>query len=298
MKYLDLCFFIVFTELFDWQLVEIITPCDEDGTPFLVQQVVCCPNGDIVAVENGIAHATYPFSQICVLDRASGKTTRRQFQKQTNTVTISKEGHIVQVCRRVVNILDKNLDHIRQFSVPSVENTNVRYKVLCASVDWNDRIVFYDKGQRVWVHSFSTGQLIKSFQMERQILTNSSQSMALNNNNQILVHVYPQGNIYSTVIAIDYTGKEVFTFTPTIDEDLKNRWVWAQGIVCDEYNNIYVGLRVMGTDNSGHIHKYSPTGRFIACIVRGLYMIKKLDIATDGSLVVADWRAIRIYKVQ
>lgn len=293
-----MCYLIDFTELFDWRLVETITPCEEDGMPFLVQQVVCCPNGDIVAVENGIAHATYPFSQICILDRANGKTTRRQFQKRTNAVAVSKEGYIVQVCRRVVNILDKNLNHIRHFSVPSVENTSVRYKILSGSVDCNDRIFFYDKGQRVWVHSFSTGQLITSFQMERKILTNSGQAIALNSNDQILVHLSPQGETYSKVIVIDYTGKEVFTIAPTVDEDLTRRWVWAQGVVCDEYNNIYVGLRVMGLDNSSHIHKYSPTGRFIGCIVRGLYMIKKLDFAKDGSLVVADWKAIHIYKVQ
>ena len=81
---------------------------------------------------------------------------------------------------------------------------------------------------------------------------------------------------------------------PIVDENVTNRWVLPQGIVCDAYDNIYVAMRLLGENNTGHIHKYSSTGEFLGCIVKGLYSLQDMEITTDGSLIVANWNSILI----
>ena len=132
--------------------------------------------------------------------------------------------------------------------------------------------------------------------------------IAVNSQKQIIYCSHEIGTVYSKVVAIDYSGDEVFSFTPRIDEDVTGKlwttgivsskiWEEIDGIVCDEFDNIYLAMSVIGIDNTGHIHKYNSRGKFLHCVARGLYDPCDVAIARDdGALVVANDRSILFYK--
>ena len=120
-------------------------------------------------------------------------------------------------------------------------------------------------------------------------------NMVVNSRNQILLHVLPSSSVYSKIVAIDYSGNEVFSFTPWIDEDVTRKGVWSGGIVCDDEDYIYIAMCVAGRENTGHIHKYSPTGGFLQCIAQGLYWPFDLSFSPDGSLMIANANSVLKY---
>ena len=104
---------------------------------------------------------------------------------------------------------------------------------------------------------------------------------------------------------MDYSGNELYHFIPMIDEDISKGCVCPGEIVCDSDDNVFIASFVleqsntgqwMSKWNTGHIHKYSPTGAFLQCIDRGLCRPSGLSMAPDGSsIAVANLNTIVTY---
>ena len=58
----------------------------------------------------------------------------------------------------------------------------------------------------------------------------------------------------------------------------------------------YSGL--IGLPNTGHIHRYSSTGEFQQCIIRGLHSPHDLAMTSDGALVIANGNSVLKYCIE
>ena len=288
------------TELFEWHLKTVIKAEQHEGKPLLITKIACCPNGEIAATES-----TATYKRITILtpdhDAEDVQTYRRRVFRETDDeirtkdLLVSKEGHVIQVQTDRVAIFDRNLKQIQEFSVQSAGNDPNEVYLLSGTIDRKDNLLLYDR-QRVIIHKLPSGKLVNTLRLKLTIGSDSSVFMTRNHENHILFHhFYSSRLVYSQVVAVDQEGNEVFSFSPRIDENITNKWVWAEGIACDAYGNIYVGMRVLGEGATGHIHKYDPTGAFIGCLIKGLNKLSGLGITPNGSLVITDLDSIRIY---
>ena len=149
---------------------------------------------------------------------------------------------------------------------------------------------------RVTIHNLPPSKLVNTQGLKLTIGSSSSVFMTRNHEIHILFHhFYSSRLVYSQVVAVDQEGDEVFSSSPRIDENITNKWAWAEGVACDAYGNMYVGMRVLGDGAARHIHKYDSTGAFIGCLIKGLNKLSGLGIAPNGSLVITDLDSIRFY---
>ena len=221
----------------------------------------------------------------------------REFDDEirTKSLLISKEGHVIQVQINRVAVFDRNLKQIQEFAVqPPDKNTN-EVHLRSGAIDKKGNLLLYDRGS-VTVHELPSGKLVNTLGLKQSIGSDSSLFMTENHEDHILFHHFSSSRlVYSQVVVVDQEGNEVFSFSPQIDEDITNKWVWPEGIACDAYGNIYVGMRVLGDGATGHIHKYGPTGAFIGCLIKGLHQLSGLAIASNGSLLITGMDSIRMY---
>ena len=206
----------------------------------------------------------------------------------------------------VVKLFDKDLKQTESFStLPAAESSTAQ--LTCIATDANDNVFVYnrkkgiitvhgrDRDDRVYVQN----KVFKiEFDTDSLHETSAEASMVVNSKSQILLHFLPRGSKYSKVLALDTSGKEVFSFTPKFDEILYGNTVYPCGIECDVYDTIYVALRASNKNYSGHIYRYSPVGELIDCIAEGLYRPSDLSLTkdkSDQSLIVANWFSILVY---
>ena len=162
------------------------------------------------------------------------------------------------------------------------------------AVNRDQHVLLGDPGNKIMTfHTCPDGQLIKTNKYDVGPVSDYG-SIVVNSKNQILHRFRPRDSVYSKVIASDDSGKQVFAFTPRIDEDMAGAYVCPVGIVCDTYDNIYVAMYA----DTGHVHKYSPTGTFLGCLAKGLPSPWDLSITHDDtSLVVANYNSILILPI-
>ncbi|XP_072023257.1 uncharacterized protein, partial [Amphiura filiformis] len=202
-------------------------------------------------------------------------------------ICVSPQGDILVVgygCK-FIHVFDKQGKYFHCFNtLAQGEDENTHVDLQCIAIDREGNVLVGDRARDIiTIHTYPDGRVVKEIKCSIAI----DRSMVVNNKNQILTHSDTSGSVYSRVVAIDYSGNEVFSFTPKIDEDVTGRVVWSRGIECDDEDNIYVAMMVSNRNNTGHIHAYSPTGTFLQCIAKGLYYPWDLSMTPDGSLVLA-----------
>ncbi|XP_072036484.1 mitogen-activated protein kinase kinase kinase 21-like [Amphiura filiformis] len=262
------------------------------------KRIACCPNGDVVIGA---------LSKVYILSGESNQTARVTCIIQVTptiwSIAVSPQGHIITVDgSRKVKVFDKRGEVLHDIStLMGDEDLRSQVEPTCIAVDKEGRILVADSWKDVLtVHSFPGGEVMSK--IKRRIHSIHS-TIAVNSRSQILHHFRSTGSVYSQVAAIDYSGHEVFSFIPKIDEELTTgKKVRPRGIVCDAYDNIYIIVKVVvgfvSFENTGHLHKYSPTGGFLGCLAKGLYKPCGLAITTDGSaLKIADHNSILTYNL-
>ena len=254
--------------------------------------IACCPNGDVVV------HGFY--FHLYILDsEGNNKMSFASTGKDPNkcyvaAVAVSPLGYILLVNNfKWVFVFDLDYKYLHCFdTLTPDDNPNTGVDLWCITVDKSGQVLVGDRWRDIiTIHSCPDGKVVSKVKC-----TLGRPSMVVNSKNQILFHTLPSfPSEYSKVVAIDYLGNEVFSFTPRIDKDVPGEHVWQGGIVCDEEDYIYIVMKVSGTENTGHIHKYSPTGGFVQCIAQGLYSPYDLSFSPDGSLAVANNNTILQY---
>ncbi|XP_072043655.1 uncharacterized protein [Amphiura filiformis] len=265
-----------------WTQVRTVFPYYQN-TFLRVLKISCFPNGDMVIGGNlqgqlYIIDANGQFKMKLIVPEADTK-------KHIGTVcsiAVSSQGHVLAADdTRYVKIFDCNGKYLHNLTTPTSD----------IAIDKKGHIVVGDM-----VYTCPEGKLINTLNCYGE------RHMAVNSRNQILFNYFAAKSAYDKVVVIDYSGKEVITFVPRIDEDVAGNLVIIRGIKCDLEDNIYLAMSVRRNyeviRGTGHIHRYSPTGKFIRCIACGLGNPSDIAMSFDGSLVVANFDSILVYNLK
>ena len=264
-----------------------------DGRQLSVTHISCSPDGDMVVSSHD--------DKIYILNSEGAVKTQLttpeiHTKKQigsVRSVCLSPQGYIVIVdYTSHAKVFTPKGQYIQCLDTVALNEVSSPPWVRCGAIDLQDNLVVGDSLENcinVTARTFPEGKLVRRIKCKQQDTIGRHPSMVVNSHNQILVHSYLPGSVYTHVVAIDYTGNVVFSFTPQIDTNDTDR-VWPGGIACDENDNIYVAMTA--PSNGGHVHAYSPRGGFQTCISDGLYKPSDLSVTPDGKILVADFQSI------
>ena len=285
-----LCLFLLFhqhTALGEWSLKREI-----EGLTVQATSIVCCTNGDMVVAGT---------DDVSIVDsngkyKTKLKSTDTEPNKQIGCirgVAVSPLGYILIIGEKGLWVFDLQCKYLHCFNTLTPDDDpKINVDLKCIAVDREGQVLAGDRGREIiTVHTCPDGKMVRKVKCTIGYNT----SMVVNSKNQILLHFSTSGSVHSTVVAIDYSGNEVFSFAPKIDEAVTGRKIWSGGIVCDTADNIYIVICVIGRPDTGHIHKYTPTGAFLQCIAQGLYKPYDLSISNDDTLMIAKRNSILKY---
>ncbi|XP_071786991.1 tripartite motif-containing protein 2-like [Asterias amurensis] len=145
-----------------------------------------------------------------------------------------------------------------------------------------DTIMVGDVGRSVITkHRSSDGSLIDTVSVQTQ-----PWYLAIDSKDRVVV----SGGDRQQVDIVGLTGTTLFSINPNINSrQVKS----CRGVCCDSsaiYIAVWSGL------NTGHIHQYDTQGRFLSCIVQGLYSPCGISLTSDcQQLAVADMISVKIY---
>ncbi|XP_072045000.1 uncharacterized protein [Amphiura filiformis] len=280
-----------------WSLDREIHP-EHEGKQLGCDHIACCPNGDMVMSYLNQLYLLDGDGK-CKMELMSTETDSSKHIGRVYNICVSPTGYVFVVSEfcRFIHVFSAEGQYLHCFTPDEDPNTSSKWK--CLAIYKEGRLLVSDRERGyITIHRCPDGRVLNKIKCS----IGYRPSTVVNSKNQILIHCLPPGSEYSKVVAIDDSGNEVFSFIPKIDEDMAGGHVVPLGIVCDEKDYIYVAmLRVAKSatvDNTGHIHRYSPTGTFLQSIARGLYNPSDLSIAPDGSLVVADETSILKYTLK
>ncbi|XP_072021287.1 uncharacterized protein [Amphiura filiformis] len=279
-----------------WSLEREFHP-EHQGKQLQCHRIACCPNGDMVVSDWDKLYLLDGDGEYKMQLRSTETDSDRKIGKYICNICVSPLGYIcvASVSCRFVHVFTVEGKYLHCFTPDDDSNTSAWWK--CLAVDREGHLLVGDRETNtITIHTCPDGRLVNKIKYS----IGYNVSMVVNSKNQILIYSVSSGSVYSKVVAIDYSGNEVFSFTPKIDEDVSGRKAVSYGIVCDDSDNIYVAMLIVVMFehlqsiyiNTGHIHKYSPTGEFLQCMVRGLHCLSDLSMAPDGSLVVANRKSI------
>ncbi len=223
--------------------------------------------------------------------------TAKKWTHFITSVSISPQGHVyIAECHSyLIRVFSESGAYLHNFSTLRKGDPSTPANPIGTIIDREGNLLVIDRIHGITIHTCPSGEIIGHIQYKvyaRYVRI----GCAVNSKNQILLHYTPKDTKYSRVVAIDYSGNELYSFTPKIDQDVSKDCVYGCGIVCDSNDNVIIVSRVFPTSHTGHIHMYSPTGTFIKCIAKGLYFPRNLSITQDGSsIAVANENSVLIY---
>ncbi|XP_072043239.1 uncharacterized protein [Amphiura filiformis] len=271
------------------------------GQPVMARRIALHPNGNMVV--------SY-MKQVHLLD-GDGKYKMSLTSPETAgpwsdyiiAVCISPQGnvYIIQRHSHIVRVFSESGTYLHSFSIltEGADPSTAVYP-LCAVIDRDGNLLVSDSERGViTIHACPGGEITSHIKLKVQDTTYVMKGI-VNSKKQILWYCTPIGSVYSKVVAIDYSGNELYSFTPKIEEDPDEACVYPGGMVCDSYDNVFIALHVWDRANTGHIHKYSSTdGAFLECTDKRLYRPCDLSMTLDGSsIAVANLTSILIYSLE
>ena len=282
------CLNIILTALCDWSLEK------EIHEEHQARRIDCCPNGDMV-VSGG-----YP--GLYILDSEGNfkmplTSTESDANKRIGYVkyiAVSPLGYILLVDgTKWIKVFDLDYRYLHCFdTLTPDDHPNTDIDLECIAVDREGKVLVGDcRRGIITIHTCPDGRVVRKIKCR----IGADPSMIVNSKNQILLHFRPHSSVHNKVVAIDYSGNQLFSFIPTTNEAVSGDVVRPGGIVCDKEGNMYIAMDVSLRFNTGHIHKYSPTGTFLRCIAQGLYWSRDLSFSHDGSLLIANRKSILKY---
>ncbi|XP_072045243.1 uncharacterized protein [Amphiura filiformis] len=262
-------------------------------------RIACCPNGDIVmsCYENLYL---LDADGKCKMQLKSTETdSKKQIAKIVTNLCVSPLGYIFVVNStstfvHVFNVDGQYLHCFNTLTAPESDSYAYDGTDRYLAIDREGKLLVDDPNRGIiTIHTCPDGKIVNTIRCSL-ITSNYGANMAVNSKNQILIQsfmVHLAGIHYKAAVAIDYSGEEVFRFTPKTTDKIR---LWPGAVICDDQDNIYIVIKSRGA-NAGHIHIYSPTGRFLQCLTSGLHKPIDLALTHDGSLMVSNSKSILLY---
>ena len=252
-----------------------------------------CTNGDMVVATKATEFFIHGSDGKIKMPLTSLQKYSQEQVGKINGIVVSPQGHIfiINSQTRSVMVFSAHGAYTHSFGTLNfTDDPNTDVQLECIAIDKEGYVLVGDSKRNViTVHFSPRGGVAKRFGCKG---IPRIRRMAVNSKKQILLQLSPTETCCD-IIAIDYTGKEVFRFTPRIDKNagqgkvnVVKEGVKTQicGLVCDERDQIYVAMSRASRPGTGHIHKYSPTGAFLQCVMNGMRDVFGLSIMPDGAL--------------
>ncbi|XP_038072776.1 tripartite motif-containing protein 3-like [Patiria miniata] len=170
-----------------------------------------------------------------------------------------------------------------QFPTVPCEVSNDHVDLRSVAVDGSGHIVVGDVKRKVLTeHKPRDGAIVRVLQLETP-----PEFLAINSVSHTLV-----SGEYSGIAQGVNQGDTVFTIMPTIKG---TRVRCCTGVSWGKHGLIYIAMHNK-TTGSGHVHMYDALGRFVKCIIQGLYLPQGIGLTEDDKqIVVADYDNIKVY---
>ncbi|XP_072043444.1 uncharacterized protein [Amphiura filiformis] len=297
-----------FTE--QWRMVNTFKPQDKNGRKLKANRVACCSNGDIVVADNFEHHHRYIVTKEGMYKMAL--TPPRPYQiNYIGSIAINADGYIALTdwTTPFATIFSRDGKFVNRFQAASSTDNNLTG----IAVDKDGNLIVHDSQRTVTQYSCPDGRQLNQIQVDGN--TQELPRIATNSHHQLLFYDDSTSTGITKVIAVNNEGKEVFNISPQIGERATGKTyrgmeVGLCGLVTGgENDEIFIAMKVcipnidkysgrIGRPNTGHVHRYSCTGEFQQCIIRGLHSPHDLAMTSDGSLIVANDDGILKYSVE
>ncbi|XP_022099285.1 tripartite motif-containing protein 55-like [Acanthaster planci] len=159
-------------------------------------------------------------------------------------------------------------------------------RLVSAAVMKNGNIIVGDKENKVLTeHEPGDGKILRTMPVEM-----APDWLAVMSNGWVVISEEDQGRV-GIVDVSDGNAIHVTTIRPIINGKQVEH---CSGVVSNR-SGIYIAADT-GFKNTGHIHHYDCSGRFVSCIAEGLHNPCGITFTADGQqLVLADWYSVKIY---
>ena len=166
------------------------------------------------------------------------------------------------------------------------EDPNTEVSTQSVAITSEANIIIGDCSRRlITIHSEASGWVPRKVEIPIKPVY-----LATNNHGLILVSGYEGEGKPDMVMAIDDNGERMFTIDHFSVDGKKGS---SRGLVCDG-DDLYIAVMEYDESrdtviwNTGHIHLYSSQGKFIKCIIKGLYVPNNITMSRDKSIYVAN----------
>ena len=254
------------------------------------------PNGDLVVAEYPHLYLLDGDGQIKITTTVRSFNTRKANSPEVTALAISPQGqvYIAQSDSPLISVLSETGTYLQCFStLPANDYDTNESRIVETITDMDGNLlVVSGKGPHViTIHTCPSGEITNCIKLTE----NPKYGMlrgTVNSKKQILLYHRTANRENMKVVALDYSGNELYSFTSDVDKKLDegNRSVCLGGIACDSYDNVFLSCYITKgfgdhTQEQGYILKYSPTGEFLACIDTGHNKPHDLSIAPDSTLI-------------
>ncbi|XP_072051432.1 dual specificity protein kinase shkA-like [Amphiura filiformis] len=213
-----------------WSLERVIHP-KHQRKQLVCQRIASCPNGDMVVSYWEKLHLLDGDGNCKMQLRSTETDPDRQIGRVCN-ICVSPLGYIfvASVSCRFVHVFTVKGKYLHCFTPDNDSNTSFKQK--CLAIDREGQLLVGDRGRGIiTIHTCPDGTVVNKITCP----IGNGPSKIVNGKNQILIHSQPSDSEtehMSKVVAIDYSGNKVFSFTPKVDENMTGREVVPDGIVC------------------------------------------------------------------
>ena len=292
-------------------MVDSFKPMDHRKQKLKANRIACFQNGDIVVADNYEHHCRYILSR----DKEYKATLTSPYPYVVNyisSIIITTEGYIAFVdwTTIFVTIFNKHGKFVNRFQAAVNEPD---HNLTGVAADQNGDLVVWDSQQcLVTWYSCPDGRRLKQIKVDEKM--QELPQLAVNSAQQLIFYDDSVCTGNNKVIAMNNTGRELFSISPQIGERSTGKTytgmeVGLCGLVTGEDDEIFIAMKVcipnigrysgrIGKSNTGHIHRYDNKGEFQQCIIRGLHSPHDLAMTSDGALIVANDDSILKYCIE
>ncbi|XP_071786898.1 uncharacterized protein [Asterias amurensis] len=228
-----------------------------------------------------MAVADFMNSRVVIYDTTGHQKKIINLPKRPESIAAFKNQLVIVDETNSVKMYNRNGNKMFEFhTVPHSEVGKTSVDLQSVAVIKDTIMVGDVKRSVITKHRSSDGSLIDTVSVQTRPLY-----LAIDNKDRVVFG----GGIPPQVDIVGVDGGTLSIY-PKIDSQLVKS---CRGVCCDS-SAIYIAVDNKDF-NTGHIHRYDTRGRFLSCIVQGLYNPGGISLTSDGQqLAVAD-NSVKIY---
>ena len=291
--------------------MKTIKPKDPNNKRLKAHRIKCYPRNDIVVADNFDLHCRYVLSMDGVYKMALRSCYSINY---VSSIAITNEGLVAFTdwSTRYVTLFGNDGTFVNRFEATTADSDLDHNLTGIATDNRGHVIVWASQEHKVTQYSCPDGDRLNSIQVDEKL--QELTRITVNSKDQLLFYddcTSRGGNV--KVVLTDSNGRELFAIKPKIGERETGKTyrgieVGVCGLALGKNDQIYLALKVctpnmakysglIGLPNTGHIHRYSSTGEFQQCVIRGLHSPHDLAMTSDGALTVANDDSILKYNM-